>query len=142
MRLRDGSISPRRVLTQFERSGGSGAFSKPFSDLPAGVRDHLNREMALAAGEEPILASYFDEGHWTVFTTTRLISRDRSTTQAMRLLDVVGIGITEPHVHEAGAKDSLRELKIRMADGSSFDLRLESGPPFFGFWNALKLVAP
>ena len=39
------------------------------------------------------------------------------------------------------SKRELRELIIEPRSGDTYELDLEPGKPFFGFWNVMKLVA-
>ena len=135
------SLSVSRLLRQFERTGGRGEYCGPFQDLPGAARDSLTASANLTSDEQPVIACFFDEDRWALLTSKRLVWRDGPEQHAVASADLTSATVSTDHLLDAGSKSAIAELSIGTADGRAFQLRLEPGRPFFGFWNVLKLVA-
>ena len=135
------SLSVSRLLRQFERTGGRGEYCGPFQELPEAARDSLATAANLAPDEQPVIACFFDRDHWTLLTSERLVWRDGPEQHAVASTELTSATVAADHLLRAGSKVAMTELSIGTSDGRAFELRLEPGRPFFGFWNVLKLVA-
>jgi hypothetical protein len=133
------SLSISRLLRQFERTGGRGEHCGPFQELPEAARASLTAD--LTSGEQPVIACFFNEDRWTLLTNKRLIWRHGPEQNAVASNKLTSATVSADHLLDAGSKRAMTELSVGTADGRTFELHLEPGRPFFGFWNVLKLVA-
>jgi hypothetical protein len=130
----------RKLFSQWSKAGHDTQLVDRF---PGEVRAHLAAAAGLAPDEQPLVACYFSEAAWTLLTETRLIWRQggRQTTLAWEeLIDVQELQrpIRPDQAHSQGATSG---LQVVTRDGHAYALELEAGPPFFGFWTALKMIA-
>lgn len=141
MGQRASRLSARALLRRFERSGGPGEYCGPFHELPGPARDSLTTSVDLESDEQPVIACFFDEELWTLLTNRRLVWKDGSEQYVVAFAELTSATVSAEHLLEAGSKGAMTELSVSTTDGRTFELRLEPGRPFFGFWNVLKLVA-
>jgi hypothetical protein len=136
----------QRLLRTFYRSGQEGRWIRPFDDFPEQVRAYLVRMVDARAGELPVLSYFRDAQHWVLLTTKQVV-----TWRPERILHIPWSEIENATVDAAHVKYSLasspngklalERLRILLRGGETVELELEAGAAFFGFWNALKMVA-
>ena len=135
------SLSASRLLRQFESSGGAGKFCRPFKELSPPAQQYPLSAVELVPDEIPVIGCFFNEEHWSLLTTERLIWNEKGRKNILSSSDISSVSVKPGELFEAQAKDQLTSLSIITKDGRSLELNLESGPPFFGFWNVLKIMA-
>ena len=134
-------LSASRMIHHFLNRGEGGTNSGPFADLDASVRQRLLASAVLDRCETPALASFAGEENWTLITSERVVWCRAGEGHAVGIGELTGVTIAEGHLAETRDKRWLTDLAITTSDGAAFVLSFESGLPFFGFWNVLKLLA-
>jgi hypothetical protein len=136
----------QRLLLKFHRSGHEGQWTRPFDDFPEDVRANL-LNMATVRGEElPVLSYFRDPEHWVLLTTEQVITWRPERILHLPWNEIENATVDATHVNGAVAsipngKLALERLTILLRGGEAVELELEAGAAFFGFWNALKMVA-
>lgn len=134
-------LTTEELTRHFHERGGPGIFTKPFGDQAPVIQSRLARLLDLEPSESAALAYFIHEYCWVVLTTERLLWQDgkRSGT-----LPLDRIGSVELDMY-----DFLRKGRMNMdtlhvvAKGKGNEthrFQLESGPPFWGFYSALRLA--
>ena len=138
----DATFYADRLVWQFRKSGGAGKFAKAFGAHPDEVRTRMvARVGGLREGEVPALACYTRDDCWVLLTTDRLAWVDDEDLTELRTADIADATVDVSALRAGSGKGGMSELTIVTKDGRRYRLRLEPGPPFSGFWNALKTVA-
>lgn len=127
-----------RLVWRFKKSGGEGLFSKPFGSFPDSVQASVRKTAALDAREVPALLCYQSATRWTLLTNARIVWIDEPRIHSLRLDSVVDATMDSEALLVAGGKGTLSALTVVERGGSRHRLELEPGPPFSGFWNAIK----
>lgn len=135
------ALSISRLLKYFQKYRASGRSSGLFEELPESDRALMTRLAELDAQEQPIVACFCDQDRWVLLTSKRLVRKEGPELQSTASTDIVSVTPPPHHLFEAGTKRAMSKLLIGTADGATFDLHLEPGPPYFAFWNLLRLVA-
>ncbi len=135
-----------RLQRVFEKSGGTGAFTRRFDAMAMDVQARLRGLAVLEATEIPVLAYYRDDEHWVLLTTERLRGRGSQGFHDVRCEEIENATVNEVGHGSTSAlrgkgKLSLTILSVALSGGRTLHLELEPGPPFIGFWNVLKTVA-
>jgi hypothetical protein len=141
MGRRGASLSANRLLRQFEKTGGRGEYCCPFQDLSEVARHSLATSARLAPDEDPVLACFFSKDRWILLTTKRLVWKEGRDQHSVASAELTTATVPSDHLLDAGGKSAMTTLSIGTVEGRTYELHLEPGRPFFGFWNVLKLVA-
>ena len=134
-------LSVTRLLHQFKRTGSGGEYCGVYDDLSESRRVSLAALAKPGRREQAVIACFFDEEHWTLLTNERLVWKDGSERYAIPVSELTTVTVSTSHLLTVASMHEIAELSITTADGRAFELRLEPGRPFFGFWNVLKLLA-
>ena len=130
-----------RLLRIFQRRGSDGEFLKPFSKFPKMIQEKLLEQANIQDDEGPIIACFFRHDDWTVLTTERLYWCDGKAQYSIPLSGITDATVDVMHLRETGTKARLDRLTFLTDTGGRYQLHLEAGQPFSGFWNVLKTVA-
>ncbi|WP_338870669.1 hypothetical protein [Myxococcus stipitatus] len=136
----------RRIHRIFQRTGGNGAWTRPFDELPAMVQAQLLGQVALPEHELPALACVQTSARWILLTSERLVLRRESETLEVTWGDIEGVKLDAERANSLlalgpGGKMALSRLTLIRRGGEPVELALELGPAFFGFWNVLLSIA-
>jgi hypothetical protein len=136
----------QRLLRQFHRSGQAGQWTGPFDDLPADIRAHLLNMAAVQGDELPVLSYFRDPERWVLLTTAQVVTWRPEGILHLPWSELEHVTVKPSHIHGALASNpkgklALDRLMIQLRGGVAVELELEAGAAFFGFWNALKMVA-
>jgi hypothetical protein len=130
-----------RILWRFAKSGGNGLFTRPFSDAQPNVVAEIHNQVAMMAGESPILLSYREESQWVLLTSERFLWRKHDSKKELAHRQIADATISPAILKKAGSELSIEDLDILTVAGEKHSVTIEAGPPLFGFWNALKMIA-
>ena len=132
-----------RIRRMFGQWVHPGQHSMLFDNLPIDIRERLLRAAGIATGERPLVACYFDKEAWTLLTAERLIWRRAGKEVRLSWYEIADINVDQQPVrpHHPGGASAHSQLCIVTRSGATHGLEWESGPPFFGIWSALKMVA-
>jgi len=139
--VKDKSIRVDRVLRMFSKSGGSGEYTKPFSEFSSSIRDELVLKIEIGDAETPILASYRDSFSWVVLTSDRLVWRSGDQQEVLMWEQIKDATIPMSALAAFKSTAKLENAVIEVTtDSGKVEILVESGRPFSGFWNVLKMV--
>ncbi len=138
-----------RMEREFRRKGGEGQHTRFFAHFEDKTQRLLARLAGVYEGEVPIIAGYFDEINWLLLTSHRLIWSEGGVKTALPLTALVEAD-TEgplqerlrarfPPNHQVNRDRPPPHLTITTQTGK-MSLPIESGAPFFGIWNVLRLM--
>jgi hypothetical protein len=136
----------QRLLRKFHRTGHEGKWTRSFDDLPEDVRASLLSMAAVRDEELPVLSYFRDPEHWVLLTTEQVVTWRPERILHLPWSEIENATVDATHVNGAVAsspsgKLALERLKLLLRGGETVELELEAGAAFFGFWNALKMVA-
>ena len=139
----DHQFLAERLVWRFKKSGGEGVASKSFQQFSEDVQEAVRASAGLHGDETPAVLCYFSEERWTLLTTTRLVWR---TTQdaditSLDLNRIINVTVEGSALLRAGGKKELSILTVVERGGDKYQIELEPGMPFSGFWNAVKAAA-
>ena len=136
-------VSANRLLTHFERRGGSGKVLKPFSEHSSNVQDFFRDTIELVDDEVPVIACFHSQDSWTLLSTKRLLCRKFSENIVIPLSSIrdATLELHRQGLGPGSGKKDMKLLKVITTSGASFEIDLEPGGPFFGFLNVMKLIA-
>lgn len=131
------------LLAIFHRRGGSGLYTKPFSELNIDAQSHICEAIRLASDEAPIIACYRSSEEWYLITGRSIYVR---TTLGYRRVGVeeindVSDALVESVRRGATGKESLSVLRLILGSGETMFLETEPGKPYVAVWNLLKSLA-
>jgi hypothetical protein len=120
-----------------------GRHTKLFELWPVDIREELLRVAGIGTGERTIVACYFDHEAWTLLTGERLVWQRAGAQTTLTWPEITDVQVdqhtTASRYPGEGARRS--HLHVITHHGRSHELELEPGPPFFGFWTALKMMS-
>ncbi|MFP5287498.1 MAG: hypothetical protein ACLGI9_17300 [Thermoanaerobaculia bacterium] len=132
-------LTAERLAKHFLERGGPGIFTKPFAQQPPLIRTRLTPLLGLKECESAAVAYFIHEYCWVVLTTQRLLWKEG--------VDGGDLGLDEIRTVRLDMYDFLKKGRTNMdtlyvvwKDEQSHRFRLESGPPFWGFYSALQLA--
>jgi hypothetical protein len=135
---KDPKLEAERLIWRFKKSGGEGVFSKPFLAFSDHIRKTILLEAQVRDSEVPAILFYFDEARWTLLTNERVVWRDEAQVSSLELTSIADATVDSSALRRAGSKATLDTLTIVESTGSRHQIHVEPGPPFSGFWNAIK----
>jgi hypothetical protein len=135
------SFFSERLLRIFQKCGNDGEFLKPFSKFPKTIQEKLLEQAKIPDDEGPIIACFFRHDDWTVLTTERLYWCDSKAQHSVPLRCITDATVDVMHLHATGTKARVDQLTFLIDTGERYQLHIEAGQPFAGFWNVLKTVA-
>lgn len=120
-----------------------GSHTKLFDAWPIDIREALLRSAGIAAGERVIVVCYFDPEAWTLLSDERLVGRRGGAQTTLTWAEIVDVQVNKepPASRYPGEGERRSRLQVISRHGRSQELELEPGPPFFGFWTALKMIS-
>lgn len=139
--VKDKSIRVDRVLRMFDKSGGNGEYTKPFTQLADAVQSELSCRLNLQEGETAILGSYRDAGSWVVLTSDRLVWHQDQAENSLGWEQIKDATIPMSALAALKSSAKLENAVLEVAtDSGKVEILVEAGKPFSGFWNVLKMV--
>ena len=141
MSQHNASFLSERLLRIFQKCGSDGEFVKPFSKFPKMIQEKLLEQAKIQDDEGPIIACFFRDADWAVLTTERLYWCDSKARHSMPLRCITDATVDVMHLHAIGTKARVDQLTFHTDTGGRYQLHIEAGQPFAGFWNVLKTVA-
>ena len=127
---------------QFKNYGGSGNFTRTHNNLSDLDRENLtsiSRDRFLVGSV--ILFSYAGFEDWLVITHEELWQSLSGAISHFDLKDIIDATVTGGIMSRGGRKmDNWSEILIRTPNTEHI-IKVESGLPYMGLWNALKAVA-
>jgi len=131
-----------RILKLFSEWIEPGAYTRLFEQFPREEQERLSARVELLTDELPLVACCLHDECWTLLTTQRLIW---SLTGHLTALDWGVLADVQmlhriSRLHHAHDLVTTSALEVVTHDGHTHTVELETGPPFFGFWTALKLI--
>jgi len=137
----DPSFIADRLVWRFKKSGAEGTYSKAFQSFPEQVQESVRQGAELGEKEAPAVLYYRSDATWTLLTNARIVWREGERTRWIDLKRVADATVEGGALLQAGGKGALSTLTIVESDGTRHQLELEPGPPFSGFWNAIKAAS-
>jgi hypothetical protein len=133
------NVSRETLVAIFGRRGQQTEYSGIFELLPEHVRTKVEKHLI---DDLPVLCEYGDE-RLLFLTDQRLVFKEKEKTTEIALSELreVEASIATSAILGARNKMELSVLRLMLANGSLFELRLNSGPSFFGWWNVLKSIS-
>jgi hypothetical protein len=131
-----------RIRKLFSEWIEPGEYTRLFEELPRDQQEGLLTGAGLEPDEQPLVACVLDEACWTLLTSQRLIwsLAGHQTALAWDALADVQLLHRMSRLRHAHEIVTASVLQVITHDGRAHALELETGPPFFGFWTALKLI--
>ena len=138
---KDNDARAERIRKLFTKWIEPGEHTRLFDRFPPDQQERFSMLAGLAPDEQPLVACALHDDCWTLLTTERLIWRLAGLHTALgweELADVQLLHRMNPLRPSGGVTTST--LQVITNGGHAHALELETGPPFFGFWTALKLI--
>lgn len=134
-----------RLVREFEKKGGEGRWTHPFSALSEERRALLLGQVHLSPGELPILTCSKSPDEWVLLTSRRLVVHQPGRVLDLPWADIEDATVDESHKRAVFSsrhlgKEGWERLKVILRRGGAIEVELEAGPAFFGFWNVLRAV--
>lgn len=130
-----------RMAWRFRKSGADGDYAKQFVSFEESVRNQLRRLAQIQHAELPAVACYFDDMNWVMITDRQLIWSSQGERTAISVDEIEDATVEPKSLVNSGTKKNLTELTILSKDGQRYQIHIEAGYPFSGFWNTIKMVA-
>src|SRR5262249_6014174 len=111
------------------------------SKFPKTIQEKLLEQAKIQDDEEPIIACFFRHDDWVVLTTERLYWCDSKTQYSIPLRCITDATVDVMHLHATGTNARFCRLMFLPDTGPIYQLHIEAGHPFAGFWILLKTVA-
>ncbi len=137
----DPTFEAERLIWRFKKSGAEGVFSKPFLSFPEQVQDAVRQEAAIRDGEVPAILCYLSAAKWALLTNERVVWSVQAQVRSVELIHIADATVERTALLQAGSKQALRSLTVIESTGARHLIDLEPGPPFSGFWNAIKAAS-
>jgi len=137
----DNRAQAERIRKLFSEWIEPGEHTRLFDRFPPDQQERFSLLAGLAPNEQPLVICSLDQQCWTLLTSKRLIWRlaNRQTALAWEeLADVQLLRRVNPLRPSGDVTTST--LQVITDGGHAHALELETGPPFFGFWTALRLI--
>lgn len=131
----------QRLLRVFSKTGGEGAWTRPFDNLPVEARAYLLERAALAAEELPVLAFFRSPEHWVLVSTERILLGQAHGLRSIPWGDLENATMDTAHLRAAGSKLSVSGLRLQLRDAGDIEIEIEPGRAYSGLWNVLKTIA-
>lgn len=125
----------------YRRRGGNGAYTRLFEDLEQSQQATLLAGLAQRDAELPVIGSLMSGDNWLILSTERLVWCADGKRSELPLL-----ALRDTHVDRGAlrtgpsGKTTLDRIEIVTFDEGEHVIRVEPGPPFFGFLNVLKNI--
>ena len=141
-RPKDSNPQAERIRKLFCEWIEPGECTRLFDQFPIEEQDRLSALAGLLPDERALVACRLHEECWTLLTTHRLIwsLTGHQTALAWDALADVQLLHRISRLHPSHSAVTTSALQVVTRDGRAHALELETGPPFFGFWTALKLI--
>jgi hypothetical protein len=139
---KDNSAQAERIRKLFTEWIEPGEHTRLFDRFPPDQQERFSMLAGLAPDEQPLVACALHDDCWTLLTTERLIWRLAGRQTALgwaELADVQLLHRMNP-LRPSGSGVTTSTLQVVTDGGRVHAIELETGPPFFGFWTALKLI--
>lgn len=137
----DPTFEAERLIWRFKKSGAEGVFSMAFLSFPEQVQDAVRQEAAIRDGEVPAILCYLSAAKWALLTNERVVWGVQAQVRSVELIHVADATVESTALLRAGSKQALSSLTLVDSTGTRYQIDLEPGPPFSGFWNAIKAAS-
>lgn len=132
-------LTAEELTRHFQEKGGPGIFTKPFGEQAPVIQSRLARLFDLEPGESAAIAYFIHEYCWVVLTTKRLLWQDGRQARSLPLDRILSVQLDMYDFLKKG-RMNMDTLHIMGKDKETHCFQLESGPPFWGFYSALRLA--
>jgi hypothetical protein len=132
-------LTAERLAKHFLEKGGLGIFTKPFERQAPLIRTRLTPLLGLRERESAAIAYFIHEFCWVVLTTERLLWKEGVECGDLGLGQIEGVRLDMYEFLKKGRTNMDTLYVVRKGD-QTHRFRLESGLPFWGFYNALRLA--
>jgi hypothetical protein len=131
-----------RIRKLFSEWIEPGECTRLVDQFPDDEQERLSALAGLMPDEQPLVACVLHEECWTLLTSHRLIwsLTGHQTALAWDALADVQLLHRISRLRHAHDLVTTNVLQVITHDGHAHAVELETGPPFFGFWTALKLI--
>jgi hypothetical protein len=136
-------LTAERLARHFLERGGPGIFTKPFDRQAPVIQSRLIPLMGLRPCERAAIAYFIHEYCWIVLTTERLLWKEGVGCGDLGLDQIKTVQLDMYDFLKKGRMnmDTLHVVRKGDREGDrTHRFRLESGPPFWGFYGALQLA--
>lgn len=129
------------LTRHFHEKGGPGIFTKPFGEQAPVIQSRLARLLGLGPDESAAIAYFIHEYCWVVLTTERLLWQDGRRSASLPL-DRIGSVQLDMYDFLKKGRMNMDTLHVvgKGKGNETHRFQLESGPPFWGFYSALRLA--
>lgn len=133
------ALRVNRALNIFLKRGGSGNYTKPYSDFAKDIQTAISRTANMESDEAPIIASYRDQKSWVLLTSKRLVWSEDGVSDSLPWEKIKNATIPVSALAALGssAKKENAVLEV-VTDAGKIEVVIEPGSAFSGFWNVLK----
>jgi len=128
-------ISAGRIVTVFRKKGRSGEFTKLASEF---APDQFSPVLDQLENEEALIVGMRSGDEWFVITRPYLFLKHMQGRERVRLDAVVGI-LNNIREHAEG-KHHGGTFRLRLRDGATICVKVESGGPYVALWNVFRYL--
>jgi hypothetical protein len=131
-----------RLVWRFLRSGGEGARTKIFENLPPETQRRLRQAAAIREGELPAIACVLDDNNWVLITTERIVDRTAEECTTIEHIEILALEMEvfwraralspadRANLEIVGRlKVEQTMIELRLHSGARHLLRVEAGNP-------------
>jgi len=137
----DPEFLAQRWVKQFRRYVDAETGStRAVADMPEAERAALLRQVPLRRDEVPALLTVTDSTTWLLLTTQRIVYASGGRLLELNHSDLLRVTIFTEELAVV-RKHELARLKLVTVAGEDIEVRVPSGPGFYGLWNVLMIVA-
>lgn len=140
MKTKSPAFRASRLAWRFQKSGGDGQATKRFSSFGEQVQSQFIGLAGVGQGEVPAIGHVGAAGEWMVITSDRIVWSDRRGQYSLALKELADATVQGDALLAARGKDHLQEIVV-VTKSKRYTIEVESGAPFIGVWNALKMAA-
>lgn len=133
-------LTAERLARHFLEKGGPGIFTKPFDRQARLIRTRLTPLLSLKECESAAIAYFIHEHCWVVLTTQRLVWKEGVEGGDLGLDQIRSVQLDMYDFLRKG-RTNMDTLYVVRKSEQTHRFRLESGPPFWGFYSALRMAA-
>jgi hypothetical protein len=136
-------ISAKRMLEIFRRRGGH-----EFASLSERLTPAQFAYLEQMSKGKPIIAMMYSEEEWFAVTKSQFVFRRANRVRTVHLDEIYWASISESDFRTVDGLRKLNrhikkdggDLQIKLRNGTSFQVRVEPGGPYFGLMNVLMRV--
>ena len=138
--MKNPTLVVQRCLSVLRRSRYQSLSTRAFVDFPDDIRKAVASAAQMRVDELPIACCYFDNAHWVLVTTLRLISCSANPI-SLHWNEVTSADPDDDHILIAAPEKKLERNKLVVTASSGARLHVMVDPAsFYPFWKVIGIM--